>query len=383
MRLHTQGHARLRTGIAPMIVGKRQSRHLIPLVALTLVLSALCVPSVVAQTTTAETAAVRVVHASVDTPPVDVYLDGEKIVSAISFTQAQGYLSVYAGSHMVQVFGQGVNPRTAVPVVAVPGLAIPTGARFSLVIEGVFANMRLTVVDDTTFAPAPGKAKLRFVHAAPDVSAVNVAINNGLVLFANTQFGTATPYQDVDAARYDLRIFPTDSGNTTAVVTSILPEAGKAYSMYLMSLGTIQYYFDAGTPLTVAANSVPTDMGMPAVPVTPFASATRGAPTMTPATVTTPARTLTTAAAPTLSPQMSATAATVMSRPVMAPVATVGAPGSADGGTTVMLPVTGAPLGETVSTEMQLLTFAALVLIAGGITMKRYHAHRWNTTIYH
>jgi len=383
MRLHTQGHTRLRTGIGP--AAETRSRHLIPLVALLLVLSTLCVPSVAAQTST--NAAVRVIHASPDTPAVDVYVDGEKTVSALAFTQARGYLSVSAGPHLLQVFGQGVNPRAAAPLIAVPGLAIPAGGRLSLVVEGLFANIRLTVVDDATFAPAPGKAKLRFVHAGPDISTVNVTIIDGPVLFANTQFGTAYPYQDVNAARHDLRISPTDSGNNTAVVTSIVPEAGKTYSVYLMSLGAVQFYLDSAMPPAAPSNSVPTDMGMPAA---------MGAPTMTPATATTPARTAptaaaTVAAAPTRAAQMPTTAATAAatatSRPTTVPVATAGAPnstgGGTGGGTTVMMPVTGSPLGETVSSQMRLLIFAALVLIAGGIIMKRYNARRWSTTTHH
>ncbi len=369
MRLHTYGHSRFRTGIGPTVVGKIRSRHLVPLVTLALVLSALCVPSVAAQTS-ANVAAVRVIHASPDTPAVDVYVDGEKTVSALAFTQARGYLSLAAGSHLLQVFGQGVNPRVAAPLIAVPGLAIPAGGRLSLVVEGLFANVRLTVVDDATFAPAPGKAKLRFVHAGPDVSTVNVAIKDGPVLFANTQFGTAYPYQDVDATRHDLRISPTDGGNT-AVVTSIVPEAGKTYSVYLMSLGAVQFYLDSAMPPVATSNGAPSDRGMPAV---------MGTPTMTPATATMPARIATTAAsvASTLSPRMpttAATGATAASSPAMAPIATVRPPNATGGGTTVMLPVTGAPLAETASSEMRLLIFAAVVLIAGGITMKRLTAH--------
>ncbi len=372
MRLHTHGHSRFRTGIGPTVVGKIRSRHLVPLVILALVLSALCVPSVAAQTN-ANAAAVRVIHASPDTPAVDVYVDGEKTVSALAFTQTRGYLSVAAGPHLLQVFGQGVNPHAAAPLIAVPGLAIPAGGRLSLVVEGLFANVRLTVVDDATFAPAPGKAKLRFVHAGPDVSTVNVAIKDGPVLFANTQFGTAYPYQDVDATRHDLRISPTDGGSNTAVVTSIVPEAGKTYSVYLMSLGAVQFYLDSAMPPVAASNGAPSDRGMPAV---------MGAPTMTLATATTPARMATIAApaapvASTLSPRMpttAATGATASSSPTMTPIATVRPP-NATGGTTVMLPITGAPLAETASSEMRLLIFAAVVLIAGGITMKRLTAH--------
>ena len=51
----------------------------------------------------AEMAKVRVVHASPDAPAVDVYVDGAKALSNVTFFTASDYLSLPAGEHRFQV----------------------------------------------------------------------------------------------------------------------------------------------------------------------------------------------------------------------------------------------------------------------------------------
>ena len=47
---------------------------------------------------------VRVMHASPDTPPVDIFVDGAKAVTALAFPANTGYVSLPAGTHNVKVF---------------------------------------------------------------------------------------------------------------------------------------------------------------------------------------------------------------------------------------------------------------------------------------
>src|SRR5687768_7879140 len=52
----------------------------------------------------AGTGRVRVMHASPDTPPVDIFVDGQKAVTGLAFPDDTGYVSLPAGSHNVKVF---------------------------------------------------------------------------------------------------------------------------------------------------------------------------------------------------------------------------------------------------------------------------------------
>src|SRR5688500_10614296 len=48
-------------------------------------------------------ARIRVVHASPDAPAVDVYANGNKVLSNVTFFAASDYLTVPAGSYKLQV----------------------------------------------------------------------------------------------------------------------------------------------------------------------------------------------------------------------------------------------------------------------------------------
>jgi len=361
MCLHTRSRSH------DTVIAHRRSGSALLVITVVLGLGALLIPSVAAQTP-ATIAAVRVIHASSDTPAVDVYLDGEKTVSALSFTQAKGYLSVLAGTHQVQVFGQGVTPATSAPLINMPAVTIAANAQLSLVVEGLFASMRLSIVDDATTAPAAGKAKLRFVHAGPDVPAVDVAVADGPVLFPNTQYGGVYPYQNIDAKHYDLRVSPTAGTGNAAVTTSINPEAGKTYSVYLMSLGIVQVYPDtAMLPATASGDNT-----SPAANAAVAPAANTAAPAVNGVG---PAATMV-AVSTVIPPRATAPVAS------SAPIATARAPGASSGTTptAVMLPVTGMPVSD--GSGSRLLLFAAVLLVLGGIALRRFGIHRWITVIH-
>ncbi len=44
-------------------------------------------------------AQLRLVHASPDAPALDVYIDGQRVTTALKFADAKAYVSLLAGSH--------------------------------------------------------------------------------------------------------------------------------------------------------------------------------------------------------------------------------------------------------------------------------------------
>ncbi len=220
-------------------------------------------------------AQIRVIHASPDTPPVDVYVDGARVISALGFTKSSDYQTIAAGKHDFQLYQGGAIPATSDPVIQAKGMEIPAGAKLSLVGIGWLASIRTLVVDDRTPAPTPGKAKLRFVHVGPDVQPVDFATKGGAVLSANSQFGNAYPYQEVDTQRSEIEIRP--AGTATGVVAvGFAPESGKTYSVYLMSLGAMKVLLDTtASDATIATNPATS----PSAGTNPATTATNGAAT--------------------------------------------------------------------------------------------------------
>ena len=177
-------------------------------------------------------AMIRVVHASPDAPAVDVYLNGQRAISNLKFTEGTTYASVPAASYKVQVFPAGAAPTGKAVIEAT--LDLKGGTAYTVAAVNVLAKIEPIVLTDDLTAPAAGKAHIRVIHASPDAPAVDVAVKGGPVPFKNAAFKAATPYAPVDAGTYTFEIRPT--GTTTAVLTTdpTTLAAGKIYSVFAM-----------------------------------------------------------------------------------------------------------------------------------------------------
>ncbi len=233
------------------------NKSLLPLFVLAIGLLASATPATM-PVTAADTQAsqVRAIHASPDTPAVDVYLDAAKVVPALTFGGASAYLPVAAGAHDIRVFAAGANPTADKPFIAALGTQIPAGARLSIVAAGMFASIRAVTVNDTAPPPPSGRAKVRLVNVGADAPPVDLAAAN-TVLFSHATFGTITPYQEVAAQPTTLDVRP--AGETKPLVTTtVRPEAGSNSSVYLMSLGVVKTFVD-----TTAATATTSDVNAP------------------------------------------------------------------------------------------------------------------------
>lgn len=132
----------------------------------------------------ADKAELRVVHASVDAPSVDLYVnDGtEPLLQALAYGGVSDYLEVDAGSYTVQLRAHGASPTSA-PAYEVD-LTLTAGATVTAVAAGLLGSMGaddrfriLPLVEDFQ-DPGAGNAAVRVIHAAPDAPTVALDIGN-------------------------------------------------------------------------------------------------------------------------------------------------------------------------------------------------------------
>jgi hypothetical protein len=177
-------------------------------------------------------AMLRVVHASPDAPAVDVYLNGQRAIANLEFTEGTTYASVPEGSYRVQVFPAGTGPNGTAVIDAT--LPLAGGTAYTVAAVNVVAKIEALVLTDDLTAPAAGKAHIRVIHASPDAPAVDVAVKGGPVAFSNVAFKIATPYAPLDTGTYQFEIRP--AGTTQAVLTTDPANlaAGRIYSVFAM-----------------------------------------------------------------------------------------------------------------------------------------------------
>jgi hypothetical protein len=175
----------------------------------------------------AATAEVRVAHLSPNAPNVDVWVDGDKVLSNVPFQVVSGYLELSAGSHRIVV----VQANTTTPSVIDANVTVEGGKSYTVAATGLLAGLQPLVLEDDR-VPASGQAKVRFVHASPDAPAVDVAVRNGAVIFPNVSFRGFDGYDVVAPASYNLDVRLAGQATVALPVNNVAFEAGRNYTVF-------------------------------------------------------------------------------------------------------------------------------------------------------
>jgi hypothetical protein len=174
-------------------------------------------------------ARVRVVHASPDAPNVDVWVNGETVLTDVPFTAVSDYLTVPAGDHEIAVSATG----DTTPVIGPLTLTFEGGASYTVAAYGLLSDITATVFTDDT-AIADGQAKLRAIHLSPSAPAsVDIAVQGGDVVVPGLAYPEASGYLTLDAGDYPLEIRA--AGDTAAALQfEVTLEANTNYTAFAM-----------------------------------------------------------------------------------------------------------------------------------------------------
>jgi hypothetical protein len=201
----------------------RTIRRALGLVAATGLLAIAAVPAAAQNE-----AFVRVVHASPDAPNVDIWVDGETVLTDVPFTAVSDYLTLSAGTYNVQVTATGSTD----PVIDAD-LTLEAGTSYTVAATGLLADITATVLTDDRM-PADGQAKLRVFHASPSApTEVDVAVTDGPTLVEALAYPEATGYLTVDAGTYPLEIRAAGE-EAAALSLEATVESGQNYTAIAM-----------------------------------------------------------------------------------------------------------------------------------------------------
>lgn len=201
----------------------RSFSRLLGIMAGTALVAALAVP-VAAQ----DEAMVRVVHASPDAPNVDVWVDGDAVLTDVPFTAVSDYLSLPAGTYNIQV-----TPTGETTAVIEADLTFEAGTGYTIAAHGLVADITAAVfTDDLT--TADGQAKLRAIHLSPSAPAdVDIAVQGGDVVVPGLSYPDASGYLTLDAGDYPLEVRAA-GGADAALQFDVTLEADANYTAFAM-----------------------------------------------------------------------------------------------------------------------------------------------------
>ncbi|MGC8949748.1 DUF4397 domain-containing protein [Chloroflexus sp.] len=197
------------------------------------------------------TAKVRVIHASPDAPAVDVFVNGNAVLTNVGFFAASPYLDLPAGTYRVQVAPTGAGAGSAV---IDANVTIEAGRAYTIAAVGPVASIKPQVIVDNLSAPAAGQAKVRVYHFSPDAPAVDVKLANGTTLISNLAFPDASDYLEVPAGTYDLQVTPAGGDAVVINLAGTRVEAGQIYSVFATNfVANITPQLAVTAPVTTAA----------------------------------------------------------------------------------------------------------------------------------
>lgn len=184
---------------------------------------------------------VRAFHNSPDTPAVDIYVGGQKVLADVAYGTLSGYLTVPQGKHTVEVKvapSTGESPAALTTEVAVGGAPLTVAAIGSLGGDG--GALRLKVSKDA--AGMGGRwSLLRVAHTSPDAPAVDVQLRIGrwwLPVIRNLAFGKLTGYLPLPSGwgdgpiSYDFRVVAAGTSQVVLDLSGTELPAGQAVTVW-------------------------------------------------------------------------------------------------------------------------------------------------------
>ena len=227
-------------------------------------------------------AQVRVAHLAPDAPNVDVYVNGDPVLTDVPYTTVSDYLSLPAGTQQVTVYATGDTTSSVIdtPVKLAAGGAY-TVAAVGLVADGSLAAQ---VYQDDLRSPSTGDAKVRVVHASPDAGPVDVIPRGGQALVSGLTFPQASPYAEVPAGSYTLDVNAAGTNKTALTVPDAKLTSGGVYSAFAVgttfadSLNVLLVQDNAGGSASASTTASASAGASASSMASPSASATSSAP---------------------------------------------------------------------------------------------------------
>ncbi len=145
---------------------------------------------------------IRAIHLSPDAPNVDVWANGNVFLEDLGFTENSGFARVPSGEYNLQVVPTGATE----PVVIDATIELQKYRPHTVLAVNTLDSIEAIVLKDDPFWIGNKNPAIRFVHASPDAPAVDIAVQDGPVLFSDVTFKEAEDFITVPYGEYDLEV---------------------------------------------------------------------------------------------------------------------------------------------------------------------------------
>ena len=178
---------------------------------------------------------VSIYNASPDAPPLDIVVDGQQInAGPFDFAEYSGYQRFFTGARNFQF-----SPFDANNVVIDSTVTFEDQKVYSVFVVDEFEKTELLVLNDSSPAPAAGKAKIRFINLSPDGDEAAIREDGQADnIIGGLLFKQASDFIEVDAKSYDFQITAGGAGDIILQVPDTNLQSGVYYTVVLKGYET-------------------------------------------------------------------------------------------------------------------------------------------------
>ncbi|WP_298838634.1 DUF4397 domain-containing protein [Clostridium sp.] len=175
---------------------------------------------------------IRVLHASPNSPAVDVYINDILKFKNLTYSTFTNYVEVMTGNYNIKLYPAGTK---TIPVLN-KNVFIPPGKIYTVAAIGTLPNIDLLLVLEPKVNNPSDNAYIKFTHLSPNAGAVDVTLPNGKILFKNVAYKESTDYMQVPPGTYTFEVRPTGTKKTVLYIPNVRLKPQRFYTVYAIGL---------------------------------------------------------------------------------------------------------------------------------------------------
>ncbi|MFX3623079.1 MAG: DUF4397 domain-containing protein [Ectobacillus sp.] len=174
-------------------------------------------------------AKIRILHASPNTPAIDVHINSQQILQNMNFKQYSDYITLLQGQYRIDIYISKITPNPVLSAI----IPVMSDNVYTIAISGEVNNPQLISLIDNTYLPY-GQAKIRVVHVSPDTSIIDIAIKDSELLFTQISFKQATDYLQASPGTANLEVCIAGTKESVLSLPNTKIDPNKIYTIFVV-----------------------------------------------------------------------------------------------------------------------------------------------------
>ncbi|MCE4047321.1 MULTISPECIES: DUF4397 domain-containing protein [Bacillaceae] len=178
----------------------------------------------------AEYGKIRFIHASVQKPAVDIFINGVKIFKEVPFKSTTNDMTLPVGRYQIDIYETG----KMVDSLCSQKILVESNIYHTITfLESANQYLKLYSYREDPFVHA-AETKLRFIHLHPKLPALNIAVQKGDVVFPGLHLKASTSYLGLYPMTVYLEARDADTNRQIATLPPLTLKENKAYSALIL-----------------------------------------------------------------------------------------------------------------------------------------------------